>query len=71
MPAVKILECVGIENAKNFIYNLGIDLKNEENNLSLALGGTKDGIDIFSLTNAYSAFANQGEFSRAFLLKKL
>lgn len=71
VPAVKVLEYVGIDNAKNFIKKLGINLDNEENNLSLALGGTKSGIDIFSLTNAYTIFANGGKHTNSHFIKKI
>ena len=60
--AVKLLNYVGIENAREYLQNLGIPLSAEDNNLSLALGSSKNGIPFINLLGAYTIFLNDGTY---------
>ncbi len=60
IPAVKSLDYVGLNKAKYTLEKLGINISNSDLNLSLALGGMKNGISLLDLTNAYSIIANMG-----------
>ncbi len=71
VPAVKILNELGIENAQNFAKNLGIEFSESDNHLAIALGGFTDGITLKSLCDAYMAFANKGQFSPSSLITKI
>ena len=44
IPAVKLLDSVGLKKSENTLNSLGIHLPKEDFNLSLALGSTKNGI---------------------------
>ncbi len=61
VPAVKLLDSVGIDKAKEVLENFGINLTKKDLNLSLALGGTNSGIRLLDLLAAYSTLANGGE----------
>jgi len=63
IPAVKVLEYVGIEKAKNFARNFGIDFSSDDNHLALALGAMSKGTTIQQITDAYATFANNGKYS--------
>lgn len=60
IPAVKMLERIGIESGYTYGRNLGLSLIPEDKGLSLALGGLTEGISPMELASAYGAFANRG-----------
>lgn len=59
VPAVKLIDYVGLDYAKKFTQKMGIDLSEEEG-LALALGGMKYGTNLEDLAGAYSVFARGG-----------
>ena len=71
IPAVKILQQLGVTNAIEFAQKVGINLTDSDNNLSIALGSITDGISLKSLADAYSSFANAGEFSTSSIISKI
>jgi len=62
VPAVKILNSIGIEKSKSYLLKMGLDFSNETASLSLALGGTSTGIPLTKITGAYGIFKNNGNF---------
>ena len=71
IPAVKLLNELGIAEAKNFASKLGIEFTESDNHLALALGGFEEGITAKSLCDAYSSFACEGKFSESKYIKKI
>ena len=71
VPAVKILDYVGIDKAKKFAENFGITFSKDDNGLALALGGFTDGINLKDLTNSYLPFANAGNYDSVKFVKKI
>lgn len=71
IPAVKILNELGVENAKEFAKNLGIEFENSDNHLALALGAFEKGITPKSICDAYSSFANSGSFAESSIITKI
>lgn len=71
IPAVKILDMVGIDKAKRFASNLNITFDNEDNSLSLALGAMKNGLTIKEVADAYSCFASGGAFCDNKFIKEI
>lgn len=71
IPAVKVLKDVGIDNAKRFVKNCGLDLSNEGDNYALALGGFKYGTNLIDLTNTYLPFSQKGNFVKASFIKEI
>ena len=65
IPAVKVLSYVGINKAKNYATKSGITFEQNDNSLSIALGGMTYGTTLKELTNAYTIFANNGKFIEA------
>lgn len=65
IPAVKTLGYVGVETAKNYAKNCNIDFEEQDNSLSLALGGMTYGTSLKTLTNAYTSLCNDGKFTEA------
>jgi len=65
IPAVKVLNDIGIETGKRFAEQVNIPLHPEDKYLSLALGGFYKGVSPLELCNAYMPFANNGKFSTA------
>ncbi len=71
IPAVLVLQNVGIENSITLANQLGIHSLGEPQNydLSLALGGGE--ISLLELTGAYSAFANGGAYAERILILEI
>ncbi len=60
IPAVKLLDKVGLDQGKQFASRLGFEFTAGEEGLSLALGGIYKGVSPLQMAQAYAAFANQG-----------
>lgn len=63
IASVKLGQQVGIVNVLDLAKNMGINtLVAEDNNLATSLGGLTQGVSLFELATAYTAFANGGIF---------
>lgn len=71
IPAVKILDYLGVDNAKDFARNLGINFDKKDNGLALALGGFTNGLNLKDLTNSYLPFVNNGRYSKCGFIKRI
>ncbi len=60
VTAVKILDLVGVENAKKIAEKFGITFSNADSNLSLALGVMGQGLTLEEINNSYRVLANNG-----------
>lgn len=60
IPAVKLLNEIGIDQGLDASARFGIPLKAEDRTLGLALGGTNTGVSPLDMAEAYGAFANDG-----------
>ena len=65
IPAVKTLGYVGLADAKKYASKCNIKFDENDNNLSLALGGMTYGTTLKEITNAYTPFLNNGNFIEA------
>ncbi len=65
IPAVKVLSYVGINKAKSYATKCGIVFDENDQSLSLALGGLTYGVSLKDLTNSYTTLANYGKFTQA------
>ena len=63
IPAVKILSYVGIDKAKKYAEEVGINFDEKDEGYCLALGGMTYGVNVLQLAGAYSTFANAGMYS--------
>lgn len=71
IPAVWLLNEIGVKTGFDFAQSLGIKMTEGDANLSLALGGMNTGTNTFEMAQAFSAFANGGEFKEAFAIKQI
>ncbi|MDD4211197.1 MAG: PBP1A family penicillin-binding protein [Clostridia bacterium] len=71
IPAIKIMQYVGLERAKEFATHAGIEFNEKDIGYSIALGGFTDGVSLIELTNSYLPFANNGNFIEAKFVKKI
>lgn len=69
--AVKLLNSTGIENSKEYAVKCGINLGDNENNLSIALGNTENGTTLVDLLGAYSVFRDEGEYVKPSFIKEI
>ena len=71
VPAVKLMEVVGIENAINFARKFAINLSNKDKGLATALGGITNGLSLQTLVDAYQTFANGGKFNKGKFINEI
>lgn len=69
--AVKALEYVGLNKAKETLIKLGFNIQNCDLNLNLALGLTRNGTTLIELLNAYSTLANLGVYKPLSFISKI
>ena len=71
VPAVSILNEVGIEKAAFYLERSGIPLNNKDKNLALALGGTTYGSTIPEICEGYMTIANLGTHKELSFIRKI
>lgn len=71
IAAVKVLKTVGIDTSTEFLNDIGIKLDEHDNGLSLALGGLHNGVTLYDLAQAYTAFPNYGLYQKSTFIKKI
>lgn len=71
IPAVKTLNYLGMDSFFEYADKLDINLNNNDRNLSSALGGLTNGIDLISLTSSYTSLANYGIYNPPKFIKKI
>ena len=71
VPAVKVLDSLGINYCKNFAKGMGIGFEPSDTNLALALGGFTKGTTIKQLSDAYMCFANSGNYCQSSFISKI
>ncbi|WP_342561303.1 PBP1A family penicillin-binding protein [Paenibacillus sp. FSL R7-0345] len=71
IPAVWLLNEIGVNTGFQFAKKLGINLSDDDKNLALALGGVSQGTNTLEMAQAYSAFASGGELREAYSIKSI
>ena len=71
IPAVWVLNQIGVDTGYNFAKSLGIPLTDNDHNLSIALGGLSTGTNTLEMAQAYNSFANGGKFMDAYAIKSI
>lgn len=69
IPALKALQEVGLEKAKEFAEGLGIPL--DEIYEPYAIGGFREGVSPLQMAGAFSAFGNNGIYNEPHAVKKI
>lgn len=69
IPAVKILDALGVKKSKDYAKKLNIDITND--GLSIALGNTAKGIKLKNLASAYTTFANFGHYKTPRFIRQI
>ncbi|MNW59397.1 Penicillin-binding protein 1F [compost metagenome] len=70
-PAVWLLHETGLKYAHQFAARLGVELGQEDLNLSIALGGVYQGVSPMKMAQAYTVFANNGKLNTAHLIREI
>lgn len=71
VPAVWLLNQIGIDSGMKFAQKLGIPFAPEDRNLAIALGGMTRGVSPLQMARAYGAFANQGYLNKEHAIVKI
>jgi penicillin-binding protein 2A len=71
VPAVWLLNKIGLEKGLDSLKKFGLPIEKEDKNLAIALGGMSKGISPLQLANAFSAFPNGGERYDSHLITKI
>ncbi|WP_044747380.1 transglycosylase domain-containing protein [Bacillus alveayuensis] len=71
-PAVRMLDKIGIEQAFSYLQKFAFSgLTKEDYVLPAAVGGFTKGMTPLELTNAYTTFAHDGIFQKAYAIRKV
>lgn len=65
IPAIKVLSYIGIDTGKQYAQKLGIEFDENDDSYALALGGMTYGVNLKTLTSAYTVFPNGGMHDNA------
>lgn len=71
IPAVWLLDQVGLDKGMAALKQFGIPTTSADNNLSIALGGMSKGVSPLEMADAFSAFPNGGVREDAHLITKI
>ncbi len=71
VPAVRLLNDIGVESGKEFAESVGIEFDERDQNLSLALGGFTYGITPLQLCGAYQPFAAKGLYAKPQCVRRI
>lgn len=58
VPAVKLLNMIGVDNAKRYASRYGLTFSENDKGLAIALGGTEKGENLLTMARAYCKFAS-------------
>ena len=71
VPAVHVMQSVGVSESVYALEKAGISLSDGDDNLSLALGSTENGINFKELLGGYLTLADGGSYSRPALVSAI
>ncbi|TKH41674.1 PBP1A family penicillin-binding protein [Paenibacillus sp. FSL R10-2782] len=71
IPPVWLLNQIGVERGVQFAESVGIPMDKNDHSLAIALGGLSKGTNTLEMAQAYSAFANNGQFQKAYSIKQI
>lgn len=71
IPAVWLLDQMGSKVGFDAAKKVGLSVTDDDNNLSLALGGMEKGTSPYELAQAYTSFANGGQMSEGHFITKI
>lgn len=71
LPAVWMLNEIGLTTGMNFAEKLGFNFVDEDKNLTIALGGLTEGATPLQMATAYSVFANDGKSVEAHTITRI
>ncbi|WP_071459606.1 transglycosylase domain-containing protein [Bacillus massilinigeriensis] len=71
LPAVWLLDKIGLDKGVEKVKRFGIPVKKEDENLALALGGLHHGVSPLTMAEAFSVFPNEGIRKDSHLITKI
>ena len=71
VPAVWLLNEIGLDKGMDSLKRFGIPVENEDKNLAIALGGMSKGVSPMQMANAFTVFANGGKREDSHLITKI
>ena len=71
VPAVAVMNRVGINTCKDFAARLGIEFDEQDDSLVLALGGFTYGVSPLQIAGAYATFGNGGVYNEPYCVRRI
>jgi len=71
IPAVWLLNEIGLNKGMDSLHRFGIPVEKEDKNLAIALGGMSKGVSPLQMANAFTAFPNGGKRQDSHLITKI
>ncbi|WP_241152413.1 transglycosylase domain-containing protein [Vaginisenegalia massiliensis] len=69
--AVYLMDKLGIDRSVKKLSQFGINIKEEDRSLTLALGALREGVSPVQLASAYAAFANGGVRQDSYFIRRI
>lgn len=69
--AVKLLNYLTPKKSIEYMKKMNFNVNNDDANLSLALGSTKNGQTLLEIVNSYNVFINNGQYKKAKFIDKI
>ncbi|MBR2974982.1 MAG: penicillin-binding protein [Clostridia bacterium] len=71
IPAVKVLNSVGVDTASKYIGKMGVENAKKQQNLSMSLGNVNGGMDMCELAQCYLTLANYGKYQEIAFVEQI
>ena len=71
IPAVKILNSMGIERGAAYLERMGLHVPREDYSLALALGGMREGFTLRQLADGYAVLAKGGTYAPSGTIRRI
>lgn len=71
IPAIKVMQMLGIEKAKSFAQKVGFEFSENDNGYALALGAMTNGVKLKNLLSSYTMLANNGNYTKPSFIKRI
>lgn len=71
VATVRLMRDIGVNAARDFLADVGIEITEDDLNLSLALGSMTNGVTPLEMAAAYAMLSNKGVYNAPYIIEKI